>query len=111
VYEHNKWLNYTLALHRCREMGYYHRLFDLLDERLLTKGELREFCFILFGSEVFDSVPEAEADWEGFFKALSNIVENEQGQWDPIRKSTQKLINLKALHAVYNPTPVCCVLS
>ena len=38
------------------------RLFDLQDERLLTKGELREFCFILFGSEVFDSALEAEAD-------------------------------------------------
>jgi len=30
VNEHNKWLNYALPLHRCREMGYYHRLFDLL---------------------------------------------------------------------------------
>jgi len=111
VYEHNKWLNYTLALHRCREMGYYHRLFDLLDERLLTKGELREFCYILFGSDAFDSVPDAEADWEGFLKAISNIVENEKEQWNPMKKSPQKLIDLKVLSMVYNPTPICCTVS
>ena len=37
VCKHNKYLNYAPPLHRCREMGYHNRLFDLLDERKLTK--------------------------------------------------------------------------
>ena len=42
-YEHNKWLNYALPLHRLREMGCHHRVFDLIDERQLNKSELRYF--------------------------------------------------------------------
>lgn len=30
VYRYNKWLNYALPMHRCRELGYHDRLFDLL---------------------------------------------------------------------------------
>ena len=30
VHKHNKWLNYALPMHRCRELGYHDRLFDLL---------------------------------------------------------------------------------
>ena len=30
VHRHNKWLNYALPMHRCRELGYHDRLFDLL---------------------------------------------------------------------------------
>merc|ERR1712238_464114 len=66
VYQHNKWLNYALPLHRCREMGYHHRLFDMLDERTLTKGELREFCLILFGDAHFDGVPDPDIVWGEF---------------------------------------------
>ena len=106
IYKHNPWLNYTLALHRCRELGYYHRLFDLLDERLLTKGELREFCFLLF--DTFDSVPDAEADWDGFYKAVKKLVDREKEQWDPVYKKPRQIINMKALHHEYSERS--CVL-
>lgn len=43
IFAANPWLNYALPMHRCREMGYHHRIFDLLDERLLTKDEVHEF--------------------------------------------------------------------
>merc|ERR1719203_1624395 len=109
VHEHNPWLNYTLALHRCREMGFYHRLFDLLDERLLTKGELREFCYLLFGEDVFDSVPDAEADWDGFYYAILNIVGKEKKQWDPIYRKPKQLINMKKLDKAYGSSS--CVIS
>ena len=36
VHQHNPWLNYALPLHRLREMGFYHRTWDLLDERRLS---------------------------------------------------------------------------
>jgi len=109
IYRHNPWLNYTLALHRCRELGYYHRLFDLLDERRLTKGELREFCFLLFGEDVFDSVPDAEADWDGFYGAIDKLVHTENEQWDPIYKRAKKIIHMKALHQAYGESS--CVIS
>merc|ERR1712157_161158 len=47
VYEFNKWLNYALPLHRIREMGFSHKLFDLLDERALSKSELMEFFVLI----------------------------------------------------------------
>merc|ERR1719437_106134 len=109
IYKHNPWLNYTLPLHRCRELGYYHRLFDLLDERLLTKGELREFCFLLFGQDAFDSVPDAEADWDGFYSAITRIVDKEKEQWDPIYKKPKKLLSAKKLHKCYGSSS--CVIS
>ena len=34
----NPWLNYSPPLHRAREIGAHHRIFDVLDERLLTYG-------------------------------------------------------------------------
>merc|ERR1712038_1813774 len=70
IYEHNSWMNYALPLHRLREMGYHDRMFDMLDERPLTKGELREFCALLFGKDNFDGVPDPSINWKGF---LSDI--------------------------------------
>ena len=55
VYEHNKWLNYALPLHRMREMGFHDRVFDMLDERTLTKSELRDFFRLLFGLDNFEN--------------------------------------------------------
>lgn len=34
----NPWLNYTLPLHRCREMGFNPRVFTHLENRPLNKG-------------------------------------------------------------------------
>mmetsp|Transcript_11088 Transcript_11088/g.20231 ORF Transcript_11088/g.20231 Transcript_11088/m.20231 type:complete len:383 (-) Transcript_11088:112-1260(-) len=101
VYEHNAWLNYTLALHRCREMGYHNRLFDLLDERTLTKGELRDFCMLLFGNSMFDSVPEPEVDWEGFIKAVAGMASKENKQWNPMKKKMTPIVDVKKMAKMY----------
>jgi len=112
VYNYNKCLNYTLALHRCREMGYHDRLFDLLDERRLTLGELRDFLFILFGEEVFDGVPDPEADFDAFSTRISLMVNNEKKQWNPIFKKPKRLIDMKTLNNEYNPScSSSCVVS
>lgn len=97
VYEHNKWLNYALPLHRIREMGFSHKLFDLLDERPLTKDELREFFFLLFGAAKFDGVPDPQVDWKGFCDHISIIVNNEQKQWNIHKKKMMPWIDVKKL--------------
>jgi len=101
VYEHNKWLNYTLPLHRCREMGYHNRLFDLLDERQLTKDELRDFFVLLFGEAQFDGVPDPQADWVGFITDLDRIAKKENKQWNPITKKVQPWVDVRKLNKVY----------
>ena len=37
------------ALH-CREMGFAHPLFDLIDERALSLGEVLQYLTLLFGA-------------------------------------------------------------
>ena len=81
VYEFNSWLNYALPLHRCREMGYHHRVFDMIDERRLTKSELREFCELLFGADKFDGVPDPDLDWVGFSSRIDAMLKQEKRQW------------------------------
>jgi hypothetical protein len=109
VYEHNKWLNYALPMHRIREMGFSHRLFDLLDERPLTKDELREFFFLLFGADKFDGVPDPEIDWKMFCDHISVIVNNEQKQWNIIRKRVAPWIDMKKLDKVYGDGGCICM--
>jgi hypothetical protein len=77
----NAWLNYALPLHRLREMGYHDRVFDLLDERPLTKTEVRDFCSLLFGEECFDGVPDPSLDWKGFLKDMERLLRKEDPQY------------------------------
>eukprot|EP00560_Eucampia_antarctica_P007854 CAMPEP_0197825544 /NCGR_PEP_ID=MMETSP1437-20131217/2598_1 /TAXON_ID=49252 ORGANISM="Eucampia antarctica, Strain CCMP1452" /NCGR_SAMPLE_ID=MMETSP1437 /ASSEMBLY_ACC=CAM_ASM_001096 /LENGTH=376 /DNA_ID=CAMNT_0043425571 /DNA_START=47 /DNA_END=1174 /DNA_ORIENTATION=+ len=86
VYEHNSWLNYALPLHRMREMGFHDRLFDMLDERPLTKGELREFCVLLFGIKKSDGIPDPSIDWKGFLSDIERLLKDESQQWNPMKK-------------------------
>ena len=109
MHRHNPWLNYTLALHRCREFGYHHRIFDLIDERPLTKEEVQEFCILLFGKDEFESVPDVTLDWKGFYEAISELVRKEIKQWDSIYKRPRKLIHLRALRRAYGSIP-CFIL-
>jgi len=101
IHKYNKYLNYTLAFHRCREMGFSNKLFDLLDERMLTKGELREFCLLLFREEL-DGLPDPDENWKGFLKMLSGITSNNEEKWDPIFGKSKKWIDLKGLNREYH---------
>lgn len=101
VYEKNPWLNYALPLHRCRELGFYDRLFDMLDERALTKGELLEFFALLFGEGKLDGVTDPEEDWGQFLKSITRSMESESKQWNPIKKKMSPWIDLKSLNKMY----------
>jgi hypothetical protein len=97
----NKWLNYALPLHRCREMGYQHRLFDLLDERRLNRDELVEFLKLLFGPAPFRNAPDINSDWKGFYRVLDNVVRAESKEWDPATRQRKPWIDMKELSKVY----------
>eukprot|EP00592_Proboscia_alata_P022195 CAMPEP_0194424404 /NCGR_PEP_ID=MMETSP0176-20130528/23679_1 /TAXON_ID=216777 /ORGANISM="Proboscia alata, Strain PI-D3" /LENGTH=395 /DNA_ID=CAMNT_0039234151 /DNA_START=60 /DNA_END=1247 /DNA_ORIENTATION=- len=112
VYEHNKWLNYGLPLHRCRELGFEDRVFDLIDERALTKSEIFQFCRIIFGEEEFDSVPDPSIDLRGFLSEIDRIMESStQKQWNPITKKVQPWINTRKLQSLYGDAGCGCTIS
>ena len=97
----NPWLNYALSMHRCRELGYHDRLFDLIDERPLTKGELRDFCVLLFGTQ-YDLIPDPLSQWADFLKYVQKALSKEKNQWDPSSKKEKPWISLKKLDKIYN---------
>mmetsp|Transcript_3682 Transcript_3682/g.7857 ORF Transcript_3682/g.7857 Transcript_3682/m.7857 type:complete len:458 (-) Transcript_3682:222-1595(-) len=110
VYRHNKWLNYALPMHRCRELGYHDRLFDLIDERPLTKGEIRDFCALLFGVDAVDGIPDPGADWKGFLGAIQQLLKGEKLQWNPIKKKMMPWVSVKALNQRYGNKSGCVVM-
>lgn len=101
MYEVNPWCNYCLPIHRMREMGFQHRLFDILDERKLTVSEVRDYCLLMFGKDNFDGVPEAEVDFKGFFLAVDGMVKRAGEQWHPVKKKPSSLISMKKLRKIY----------
>jgi len=100
VYRYNKWLNYCLPMHRCRELGYHNRVFDYLDERPLLKSELREFCSILFGTE-YKNVPDPDESWKSFLEYIQASLKHEDEQWHPLKKKKSPWISLKNLNKIY----------
>jgi hypothetical protein len=103
VEHHNGWLNYSMPLHRMREMGFYHRVLDLLDESPLTPGQLHEFCQIIFGRGHMLRAPDPDCDWYGFCVFLSELQFGERRQWNPIRKRMEPWIDVEKLNALHDP--------
>jgi hypothetical protein len=98
----NPWLNYCLPIHRMREMGFWNKLFDLLDERPLSKSELKEFMKLLFGAAtVSETIPDVEDDWKGFCDGLTILLQQEQKQWNPLSKRLEPWIDMKQIKRQY----------
>jgi len=110
VYEHNSWLNYTLPIHRMREMGFHSRVFDMIDERPLTKGELRDLCVLLFGIENFDGVPDPAVNWKGFLNDIRTMLAKEQTAWNPVKKKVMPLLDLKRLDKAHGDNKDCVIM-
>uniref|UniRef100_A0A7S2EDQ8 Uncharacterized protein n=1 Tax=Ditylum brightwellii TaxID=49249 RepID=A0A7S2EDQ8_9STRA len=91
-------------------MGFHDRIFDLLDERALTRSELRDFCFLLFGEENFDGVPDPSAEWAVFLRCISDLVTREDFQWNPIKKKLAPWIDLKKLNRMYGGGSSCTIM-
>ena len=109
VYECNPWLNYVLPIHRMRELGFHDRVFDMLDERLLTKSELRDFCLLLFGDANFDGVPDPSLDWNGFIQNVERLLQSESLQWNPMKKRMKPWVSIKKLNRCYGHSS-CIIL-
>lgn len=105
----NPWLNYALPLHRLREFGFHDRVFDLLDERPLTKSETRDFLLILFGSEVFDGIPDPSLDWKGFFFHVKNLLQKESVQYDPVKRRMKPWVSQNKLDRAHRPRGLLCL--
>lgn len=101
VSKKNPWLNYAIPMHRCRELGYHDRLFDLIDERALTKGELRDFCVLLFGTQ-YDQIPDPLSAWADFAEYIEQRLQHETEQWNPRRKKLKPWISVKKLNKIYD---------
>ena len=110
VHEKNPWLNYALPLHRCRESGFYHRLFDLLDERALTKGELLEFFSLIFGQDEVDGAGDPDENWNKFVKTITRLTKSEGNQWNPIKKKMSPWVDLKELNNTYGKSAGDCTI-
>jgi len=101
VYEANPWLNYTLPLHRIREMGYHDRLFDFIDNRLLTKGEVRDFCSLIFGEDSFDGVPDPSLDFKSFVADINRLNKTQKKQYSAIKKKEKSWVSVSRLNRSY----------
>lgn len=110
IYAMNPWLNYSLPIHRMREFGFQHRVFDLLDERKLTISELKDYCVVLFGEGNFVGVPAPEADFKGFIHILASILKWEKLQWHVTKKKMKPWLSLKKMSAMYSDADSCVVM-
>ena len=82
-------------------MGFHHRIFDLLDERRLSKDELREFCHVLFGHGPMDEAPDPEADWKGFCELIARLQSKQKLVYNPHSQRMEPWIDLKKLNKEY----------
>ena len=102
VCQHNPWLNYALIIHRMREMGQSSELFDLLDERTLTRDELAEFCQLIFGTpeergEGDRPLPDPNRDWQGFLDRIQEWQKDENLQFNPRTKKMAPWVDVDFL--------------
>ena len=86
-----------------RENGFYHRLFDVLDERTLYKEELREFFGILFGHDKMMHVPDPDVDWPMFLARVEEMNAAESQQWNPRTRRMEPWISVRNLKRLYGP--------
>ena len=111
MYGPNPWLNYTMQIHRMREMGFQKRYFDYLDERPLTLIELNEFCVMLFGEKNFQGVPTSEENFKEFCKAVKIMAKKEPPAYHPVRYVLKELVSVTKMKSVYGKmSDRCCVM-
>jgi hypothetical protein len=84
-----------------REMGFYHTVFDHIDERPLDKTELIELMKIIFGLQKLAEIPDPDADWKGFAARIATHNTAESKTYDPIHQKVMPWIDMHKLDHVY----------
>ena len=108
VFRHNKWINYALPIHRAREMGFYHPLFDALDERKLTLGEVKEYFRLIFGADAVDPMPDPCQDFRGFILHSKALLASQPHPFNPIAKKLTPWVDLRKLAWAYGSASFLC---
>ena len=106
MYTCNSWLNYTLQLHRMRELGFHDRILDFLDERQLSLKELQEFCIMFFGRDI----PNPEFDFKQFTREIQDIVKKEGKRFHPVRSKMKSLVSVKKITHAYDGASSCMIM-
>jgi len=107
VFDMNPWINYALPIHRMRENGFSDRIFDLIDERSLTRSEIRQFCLLVFGHDNFENVPDPNEDWMGFLNEIDRLNALEQNTYNPITKRVCPYIDTAMLQKKHGDGDRC----
>ena len=94
-------------LHRAREFGMMVPAIDALNERLLSRTEIKTLLEILLDSAYDDdkgtlTLPNPEEDWGTFVAAVGKAQASCQNVFCPIKHTPQPWVNLQAL-AKYQP--------
>ena len=92
VDEFNKWITYGEPLHRIREFGIMVPAFDALDDRILTKSEIKTVAEILLnGNGNNPSIfPDPDIAWEEFRCAKSRCSSRRRASPPAPSNSSQK---------------------
>ena len=104
VYLRNPWLCYGLPLHRFREMGMRVPVLDAIDERALSKTEIRDLVQCLFA---VPSLPDPNTQWPAFLQAV-DALQRPLGAniFNPVtRKPNCPWINLHDLNRIHGQAP------
>jgi hypothetical protein len=109
VYRYNKWINYALPIHRAREMGFYHPLFDVLNERKLALVEVKEYFRLIFGEDAADLMPDPCQDFRGFLLHSKELLASKPHPYNPITRKTMPWVDVRKLAWAYRSLP-CCVM-
>jgi hypothetical protein len=100
----NPWLNYILPIHRFREMGVPDSVLITIKERSLTSEEMKEYCMLLFGSELTSRGIELRHDFSQFLKVIKCIAKKDHKQ------NVGKVGNLILTDALGHYQPCCSIL-
>lgn len=98
VKKHQKWLNYSIPLHKARKIGCSNEFLDALSVRKFTLGEVKSFCEFICDD---DSFADPQLEWNDFLKVLKLALSFENDQWNPIKKKYMPWIDIKKLKKDY----------
>ena len=111
VVSNNPWLTYGEPLHRAREFGVQLGAIDVLEERQLSKVEIKSVAEVLLAAPGSDQapLPDPEADWETFVQSVATAQHDLPLVYCPVNKQQRSWINVLELRK-YQPDPVRVVI-